>query len=411
MDLGWQHLDESQRELIRRGVLDGQAHGGPFHIELDWCDRCNARCLFCITGHLHRQDMIPWDRAHQLLEGALPAGLRSLRLAGGGEPLAHPNIRDLLDWMAVRGIHLDNLTSNGIALDKLIDRFAALSLTHAYISVNECRAAEYAALMRLPEAVFGRVCEGFRALASQEREKGSQAVVEAQFLLHRENARRFGDMLALGCDLGATVIHLRELYYGVAPELRLAADDLAYLQANLPNALADCPEGVRVLLTGTQPGYLALLDDPALRRRCDERPDWLWSQPGIFHCFMPWHSMAVLGNEDVYPCCLLMPDRQFKPLDNLAGKTIDQVWRGESYRLFRRQMSEYILSGAAPAPPCRLHPVCVSPQTCVLKYKLCDLDFYAGMDRALKDFRRRAAPSVWRSLWRRIVRRPDAEKR
>ena len=46
---GWQHLTSEDRELILRGITDGVVYGGPFHMELDWVDRCKRPLLFSAT--------------------------------------------------------------------------------------------------------------------------------------------------------------------------------------------------------------------------------------------------------------------------------------------------------------------------------------------------------------------------
>lgn len=91
------------------GIADGCMYGGPYHIELDWVDSCNASCFFCNSKHLHDHARLSWDKVTTILDEAYSLGLRCLRLSGGGEPLLHPHLQDLLSWLTGSGLVLDNL--------------------------------------------------------------------------------------------------------------------------------------------------------------------------------------------------------------------------------------------------------------------------------------------------------------
>lgn len=88
-DLGWKHLTPSDKQAILRGIEDGVAHGGPYHVEIHPADRCNIDCFFCSTAALRGTDEVPMTPFEELLGELREAGTRSLRLSGGGEPLFH----------------------------------------------------------------------------------------------------------------------------------------------------------------------------------------------------------------------------------------------------------------------------------------------------------------------------------
>ena len=84
----------------------------------------------------------------------------------------------------------------------------------------------------------------------------------------------------------------------------------------------------------------------------------------------------------------------------LAGRTLDEVWRGEAYKRFRAEFRDYYLLGRRLPMHSRrtqyLKPYCASHVECGMTHFLCDDDFYAEADRRLERERRRPATQAWR---------------
>ena len=75
-DLGWKHLTPSDKQAILRGIEDGVAYGGPYHVEIHPADRCNIDCFFCSTAALRGTDEVPMTRLEELLGRDLSHWLR-----------------------------------------------------------------------------------------------------------------------------------------------------------------------------------------------------------------------------------------------------------------------------------------------------------------------------------------------
>ncbi|HEX4496295.1 MAG TPA: radical SAM protein, partial [Thermoanaerobaculia bacterium] len=94
--LGWDHLTPEDKAAILKGIEDGVAYGGPYHVEFHPQDRCNIDCFFCSTASLRGKDEIPLLRLEEMLGELKEMGTRAIRLSGGGEPLFHRKIHDFL---------------------------------------------------------------------------------------------------------------------------------------------------------------------------------------------------------------------------------------------------------------------------------------------------------------------------
>src|SRR5712691_5298173 len=86
MDMGWRYLTAEDKRNILRGIRDGKAYGGPYHVEIYPADRCNIDCFFCSTASIRGNDELPLVRIEELVAEMKQVGTRSIRFAGGGEP-------------------------------------------------------------------------------------------------------------------------------------------------------------------------------------------------------------------------------------------------------------------------------------------------------------------------------------
>src|SRR3954452_23382202 len=112
MDMGWRYLTAEDKRSILRGIRDGKAYGGPYHVEIHPADRCNIDCFFCSTAAIRGTDELSTTRLEELMRELQAAGTRSPPLSGGGEPLFHRNIKGVLGVIGASGIPIENITTN-----------------------------------------------------------------------------------------------------------------------------------------------------------------------------------------------------------------------------------------------------------------------------------------------------------
>src|SRR5260370_8013347 len=111
-DLGWQYLTADDKATILRGIRDGVAYGGPYHVEIYPSDRCNIDCFFCSTASLRGNDELPLVRIEELIAEMKEMGTRSIRFAGGGGPPFHRKTKNLLAMITAPRPPLHNTTTN-----------------------------------------------------------------------------------------------------------------------------------------------------------------------------------------------------------------------------------------------------------------------------------------------------------
>lgn len=92
----------------------------PFVVELDPTSRCNLACPDCISGELLNKDEIPSDRLLQLTDEMINVGVRAVILIGGGEPMMHPSIGEVIRRLGEAGVKI-GITTNGLFLKKHLE--------------------------------------------------------------------------------------------------------------------------------------------------------------------------------------------------------------------------------------------------------------------------------------------------
>ena len=89
----------------------------PFVVELDPTSMCNLACPDCISGELLNKDQIEPERLASLVGELIAAKVRAVILIGGGEPMMHPSIGDVIERFGNHSIKV-GITTNGLYLKK-----------------------------------------------------------------------------------------------------------------------------------------------------------------------------------------------------------------------------------------------------------------------------------------------------
>lgn len=369
-ELGWKYLTAADKAQIIAGIRDGVAYGGPYHVELHPADRCNIDCFFCSTAALRGTDEVPMTRLEELIGELKACGTRSIRLAGGGEPLFHRKTKDFLRTIANSGIPIENITTNAVLLAGEIAEIVLQPgvCDQITVSLNTGDAQTYASMMKTTERNFTRVVDNVRNLiAERQRRKLTQPRINLQFLVWKENYRSIPQMYALARELGVDTIFFNGLAFLRADQqmsedetremMRLYEDVVRVDEYRRIQIIESYEQDIRPLVGAMN----ARLDAERRARgpfarlaRLALRGDLTWSEK-LAHrrkvaaareieretagldepCIIGWHSMLIRTSGMVAPCCIL----QGSPLGNVYQQSVAEVWKGEGYARFRRELA------------------------------------------------------------------------
>lgn len=367
-EFGWKYLTAADKRALSQGIRDGGLYGGPYHLEIHPADRCNIECFFCSTAAIRGTDELPQQRFEELIDEAIAAGVRSIRLSGGGEPLFHRRIKPVLRHIATRRLPIENLTTNGVLLDAETAALLVASCDQVTISLNTADPESYASMMKTPARNFERVRRNVRTLADARR-AGSPPRITIQYLVWRENFRSIPRMYELARELGADEILFNGLSF-LSPEQKMTPEEreelLALYEAlvredefrligNIASYEFDLTPDIDALIhrlanerneRGFGAKAVAFLRRPEplrdrlrhfLKMRANVRSAAASSEVDDA-CVIGWYSMVVRSTGDVAPCCIL----QHRRLGNVMHESLESVWRGEGFATLRQELSAII---------------------------------------------------------------------
>lgn len=365
---GWSYLTARDKRAILRGIEDDAVYGGPYHVEIQPCDRCDIDCSFCSTRTYRNDDDLSIDALDSLVRDMREIGTYAVTLCGGGEPLFYRHRERMFDLLGEAGIALDHATTNGVSMNERCARsILSLRCASVIVSLTAADPGSYARIMRRPERTFHVVVENIRRFV-ELRGRRRTPRINVQFMIYPETYRSIPRMYELATTLGVDQILFREPI--LPPDLALNETETEELIALLEQVLVK-DQYVRV---GSIQSFQRNLSAPlqALHERVKRRrpalwlrrigtifrsKEWPWSSklrhqitkrflprsPALIRmsdgCLTPWLTLTVRADGSVPVCCVL----QTRKRAHIPEQRLREIWHGEAFAGLRRQMRRSIL--------------------------------------------------------------------
>ncbi len=121
-------------KLQQKFVLDkiygsdwNSGSSNPLVVELDTTEACDLACPGCISQDIMvSNNRFSNERLLELGQEFYESGVKAVVLIGGGEPLAHPAVGDLINYLGEHDIHI-GITTNGTFIKKYLNEIAKYS--------------------------------------------------------------------------------------------------------------------------------------------------------------------------------------------------------------------------------------------------------------------------------------------
>ncbi len=117
------------------------------YLRLSLTDRCNLRCLYCVTederlgaaGKLPHNELLSYEELLRIVKVAVAMGIVKLRLTGG-EPLLRRDVMSFITRLAsIASLHDIRLTTNGVLLARYAEGLQAAGIRKINISLDTLR--------------------------------------------------------------------------------------------------------------------------------------------------------------------------------------------------------------------------------------------------------------------------------
>lgn len=264
-------FDQLSKALVHVDRLRAIARGElppPVSVKLELTSVCNHDCHFCAYRRVVQdpaiRDLLPTRLALELVDDLAAGGVEGLMLTGGGEPLVHPGIGDVIARCGERGLQA-GLITNGARLGRLADERVG-ALRWIRFSINAGDAATYADVHGTGEAAWPEVWRQVERAARLGRvEAGVSIVVTAR------NHHTVVELVRRARDHGARYAHVRPAFEGPHTQLerQLAPDEVDRCLAAVDEAGLATP-GFAVVVVERR--FAELVRPPARHIHCRSTP-------------------------------------------------------------------------------------------------------------------------------------------
>ena len=324
------------------GVFQGEyAFTGPYTIQLDVTNRCNNDCIACwLHSPLLRKTgpnakdlraQLRFDLVRQMLDDAAAMGTRDIYMAGGGDPIVYPWLKETVEHAKGHGMTVAVNTNFALADDEWCDWACEVGLDDMTVSMWAGSSETYDATHpnKKPED-FIKLRDRITYLNKRKREVGQGPTVKLYQVVSNLNAHEFRGMYDLVESTGSDAVeftvvdtvpgHTDVLLFDEESRLRLLHESL-----ELQKELKERGEENRLF------GY-----EQWLRRlRCDSVTDGLGDANVVhsFPCTIGWSFLRIMPDGKVTSC--LKSHRI--PIGNLNDERLLSMWNNEKQRHFRRK--------------------------------------------------------------------------
>ena len=323
MLFGERQTEQSQaalREAIRASLESGKISVPPRYLMLKVTNRCNSSCCYC--GHAanravqEAKSQISFDVLRRTIQQAAELGVSAATMSGG-EPLLREDISALTEYMLSRGI-VPVLLTNGFMLPQKWEALGAAGLRYLIISMDSLNPDVYR-LQRGAELEWAM--RGLRA-AQAMRERYGDVRIHITAVVTKHNIAELPPFVQAMSKEGIAVQFSPYHHYNHMQEDALSPYEAAVVNPAVEELLRLKAEGY--LIAGTTE-FISHIPDFFLRRQ---------RVPDAYHCLAGHLAIFVDAYSNVLPCW----SSSFRPLGNLAGQDLSDIWYSEAYARNRQKM-------------------------------------------------------------------------
>jgi MoaA/NifB/PqqE/SkfB family radical SAM enzyme len=327
-------------DLELAGVIQGRkAFVGPEQVVIDLTNRCNNNCIGCWTRSPLLRDLeptaawtsqeIPYDNVIHLLNDLHDLKTQRVRFTGGGEPLMHPRLDDILRACKQRQLITCITTNGSLITPARAELYATLPIDELAVSLWAATPETYSRTHpNKTGRTFEKVERNLTALCSKKKLRPRVTLSNVLLAMNYMEAEQMYDFARrVGADSAYyTVLDpVEDRTNGLllrpehVDELEVQLDRIEAKNSALPprqRLELENWEGFRRRIASTRQQQVGQYDAAVI----DEIP-----------CYVGWIFCRILANGDVAPCCR----GSNKPMGNINTDGFKKVWRSETYDEFR----------------------------------------------------------------------------
>ena len=309
----------------------------PINAEVGLAGACNHRCIFCAADYMeYVPKVLKKDIIHCRFQEMQKKGLKSVLLAGTGEPLLNHDAPEIINDIKSMGVDVA-LSTNGVLFTKDLARECMSSISWIRFSTSAATESTYKKIHRGKDGDLERVFTNIYDAAQIKKMNHGRTVLNVQIVMIPENADEVVMKEKKVKELGADQFLVKSLGWNPLSKnnMKKEVDRVTYY---------DNQEDIIRELEGLSNSSF----------RAVYRTNRM-SKPKLGKCYTECYAMPFHTNIDaegnVWPCCVLI-GMDGMCFGNIYESSFEEIWQGEKRKQIMHRLKDMKLSECI--PECRL---------------------------------------------------------
>ncbi|MBL7198084.1 MAG: radical SAM protein [Candidatus Omnitrophica bacterium] len=319
---------QSKDDYLRiKGIRDDLVYRGPRSISLDITTICNLKCLYCwFHSPLAKPPSpshLPLSAIKKIIDEASSLGVKEIEITADGEPLLHPKIKSIIQYILHKKIGFSLTTNASIDLTKAGFIQYLLKANLLEINLAATNALDYLSFQapNLKKSfAFATVIKNMRALV-KKRANNPFPIITINYVLFRKNYKNLYKIIKLAEVLGINYIDFIPIDTTKETEaLQLNKRDLMEL-AKIIRPLLEKRLRIKSNLANL---YTAFTD----------YKNSIYYSRG---CYIGWFNLFIDYKGNVGVCC----EKEDFLFGNIYKKSLSRIWKDKEFHEKMRLYCKY----------------------------------------------------------------------
>lgn len=297
----------------------------PIYVEISPVGHCNHRCTFCAVDYIgYKTRALASNTLSNALDSMANSGVKSVMLAGEGEPMLHPDIALITN---AAGRHIDlSFTTNGTAMTKKFVDEALHAVKWIKVSMNG-GPETYAKIHQTKAGDYERVWKNIEYALGQRCARNLSCAVGIQCVVLPENRAELDSLIRRARETGCDYIVLKP-YSQHKSSITTTYQDIDYKDQHALQAL------VKYYSTDT---FKVICRETAME-------DWDAKTHKYKTCLStPYFWAYIMATGDVYGCSAYLLNPEFC-YGNIYEASFRDIWLGRKRRSHLKKMETLDIS-------------------------------------------------------------------
>lgn len=300
----------------------------PITMELSPSGKCNHRCVFCSQSYLgYKNTFLTSNVIKKNIVFMKDNGLKSVVLAGEGEPLLNSEINDLISIFKEKNIDVA-LSTNGVLINDNFIQKSLKKLSWIRISFNGATEEIYNKIHGLNKNSknYSIVFNNIKKMVEHKRNNGLNTTIGVQMILLPENLPHIELFAQQLKEIGVDYFTIKP--FSKHPCMKWDIKDEVALYDNfnkIKNKLEELnTETYKVIIRSNS---IKQKFEKKQYERCHGLPFWLY----------------ISSNGDVYPCLSFIGNKDYC-IGNINTNNFSEIWLSKAKRNLYEKMQNMDIS-------------------------------------------------------------------